>query len=73
MSLEEIVEKKVFLKMFSKFKIEKAPNVLYRRRPRHFEVEQSAIKEQCIRHLRAENEHLRAEKLEDVKIGREKT
>ena len=73
MSLEEIVEKKVFLKMFSKFKIEKAPNVLYRRRPRHFEVEQSAIKEQCIRHLRAGNEHLRAEKMEDVKIGREKT
>ena len=32
-------KKKVFLKMFSKFKIEKAPNVLYRRGPRHFEVE----------------------------------
>ena len=61
--------------MFSKFKIEKAPNVLYRRGPRHFEVEQSAIslplleaQEQRIRHLRAENEHLRAEKMEDVKI-----
>ena len=61
--------------MFSKFKIEKAPNVLYRRGPRHFEVEQSAIslplleaQEQRIRHLRAENEHLRAEKIEDIKI-----
>ena len=29
--------------MFSKFKIEKAPNVLYKRGPRHFEVEQSGI------------------------------
>ena len=61
--------------MFSKFKIEKAPNVLYRRGPRHFEVEQSAISlpllkayDQRIRHLRAENEQLRAEKMEDVKI-----
>ena len=60
-------------KSFLKFKIEKAPNVLYRRGPRHFEVEQSAIKEQCIRHLRAENEHLRAEKMlrlgEDLKFS----
>jgi len=62
--------------MFSKFKIEKAPaNVLYKRGPRHFEVEQSAISlphleayDQRIRHLRAENEQLRAEKMEDVKI-----
>ena len=75
MSLEEIVEKKVFLKMFSKFKIEKAPNVLYRRGPRHFEVKQSAISlpllgtyDQHICHLRAENEQLRAEKMENVKI-----
>ena len=29
--------------MFSKFKIEKAPYVLYKRGPRRFEVEQSAI------------------------------
>ena len=61
--------------MFSKFKIEKPPNVLYKRGPRHFEVEQSAISlpllevyDQRIRHLRAENEQLRAEKMEDVKI-----
>ena len=67
--------KKVFLKIFSKFKIEKAPNVLYRRGPRHFEVEQSAISlpllgayDQRICHLRAENEKLRAEKMENVKI-----
>lgn len=59
--------------MFSKFKIEKAPNVLYKRGPRHFEVEQSAISlplleayDQRIRHLRAENEQLRAEKMEEV-------
>ena len=61
--------------MFSKFKIEKAPSALYRREPSHFEVEQSAISlplleayDQRIRHLRAENEQLRAEKMEDVKI-----
>ena len=62
--------------MFSKFKIEKAPNVLYKPRgPRYFEVEQSAISlplleiyDQYICHLRAENEQLRAEKVEDVKI-----
>jgi len=54
--------------MFSKLKIEKTPNVLYKRGPRHFEVEQSAISlpllevyDQRIRHLRAENEQLRAE------------
>ena len=51
--------------MFSKFKIEKAPNG-----GRHFEVGQSAISlpllevyDQGIRHLRAENEQLRAEKM----------
>ena len=67
--------KKVFLKILSKFKIEKAPNVLYRRGPRHFEVKQSAISlpllgtyDQHICHLRAENEQLRAEKMENVKI-----
>ena len=61
--------------MFSKFKIEKAPSALYRREPSHFEVEQSAISlpllkayDQRIRHLRAENEQLRAEKVEHVKI-----
>ena len=61
--------------MFSKFKIEKAPNALYRHEPSHFEVEQSAISlplleayDQRIRHLRAENEQLRAEKVEHVKI-----
>ena len=61
--------------MFSKFKIEKAPNVLYKRGPRHFEIEQSAISlplleayDQRIRHLRAENERLRAEKMEYAKI-----
>ena len=61
--------------MFSKFKIEKAPSALYRHEPSHFEVEQSAISlplleayDQRIRHLRAENEQLRAEKMEDVKI-----
>ena len=61
--------------MFSKFKIEKAPNVLYKCAPRHFEVEQSAVflplleaYNQHIRHLRAENEQLQAEKMEDVKI-----
>ena len=55
--------------MFSKFKIEKAPSALYRREPSHFEVEQSAISlplleayDRFIRHLRAENEQLRAEK-----------
>ena len=37
------VEKVFFYKMFSKFKIEKAPNVLYERGPRHFEVEQSPL------------------------------
>ena len=64
----EIVEKVVFYKMFSKFKIEKPPNVLYKRGPRHFEAEQSVISlpllevyDQQIRHLRAENEQLRAE------------
>ena len=57
--------------MFSKFKIEKAPSALYRREPSHFEVEQSAISlplleayDQRIHHLRAENEQLRAEKVE---------
>ena len=61
--------------MFSKFKIEKAPSALYRREPSHFEVEQSAISlplleayDQRIRHLRAENEQLRAEKVDHVKI-----
>ena len=61
--------------MFSKFKIEKAPSALDRREPSHFEVEQSAISlplleayDQRIRHLRAENEQLRAEKVEHVKI-----
>ncbi|CAH3159319.1 unnamed protein product [Pocillopora meandrina] len=61
--------------MFSKFKIEKAPSALYRREPSHFEVKQSAISlplleacDQRIRHLRAENEQLRAEKVEHVKI-----
>ena len=61
--------------MFSKFKIKKAPNVLYKRGPSHFEVEQSAISlplfeayDQRIRHLHADNEQLRAEKMEDVKI-----
>ena len=61
--------------MFSKFKIEKAPSALYRREPSHFEVEQSAISlplleayDQRIRHLCAENEQLRAEKVEHVKI-----
>ena len=61
--------------MFSKFKIEKAPNALYRHEPSHFEVEQSAISlplleayDQRIRHLRAENEQLPAEKVENVKI-----
>ena len=61
--------------MFSKFKIEKAPNALYRHEPSHFEIEQSAISlplleayDQRIRHLRAENEQLRAEKVEHVKI-----
>lgn len=62
--------------MFSKFKIEKAPYVLYKRGPRRFEVEQSAISlplleayDQRIRHLRAENEQLRDEKMENVKIN----
>ena len=61
--------------MFSKLKIEKAPNVLYKRGLRHFEVEQSTISlpllevyDKRIRHLRAENEQLRSEKMEDVKI-----
>ena len=61
--------------MFSKFKIEKAPNALYRRGPRHFEVEQSAISlplleayDQRIRRLHAQNEQLQAEKMEGVKI-----
>ena len=61
--------------MFSKFKIEKAPNVLCKCRPRHFEVEQSAISlplleayDQRIHHLCTENEQLQAEKMEDVKI-----
>ena len=51
--------------MFSKFKIEKAPNVLYERGPRHFEVEQSAISlplleayDQHIRQLQAEVQQL---------------
>ena len=54
--------------MFSKFKIEKAPNVLYKRGTRHFEVEQSAISlplleayDQHIRQLQAEVQQLRAE------------
>ena len=61
--------------MFSKFKIEKAPNVLYKRGSRHFEVEQSPLSlpllevyDQQIRHLRAEAKQLRAEKMEDAKI-----
>ena len=61
--------------MFLKFKIEKAPNVLYKCGPRHFEVEQSPLSlpllevyDQQIRHLRAEAEQLRAEKMEDAKI-----
>ena len=51
------------------------PNVLYKRGPRHFEVEQSPLSlpllevyDQQIRHLRAEAEQLRAEKMEDAKI-----
>lgn len=54
--------------MFSKLKIEKTPNVLYKRGPRHFEVEQSAISlplleayDQHIRQLQAEVQQLRAE------------
>ena len=50
-------------------------SALCRREPSHFEVEQSAISlplleayDQRIRHLRAENEQLRAEKVEHVKI-----
>ena len=61
--------------MFSKCMIEKAPNVLCKRRPRHFEVEQSAISlplleayDQRIHHLCTENEQLQGEKMEDVKI-----
>ena len=61
--------------MFSKFKIEKQPNVLYKRGPRHFEVEQSPITlpllevyDQQIRHWRAKAEQLGAEKVEDAKI-----
>ena len=42
LSSEKIVQKN-FRKMFSKFKIEKQQNVLYRRGPRHFEAEQSII------------------------------
>ena len=42
LSSEKIVQKN-FRKMFSKFKIEKPQNVLYRRGPRHFEAEQSII------------------------------
>ena len=71
----DIDEKVFFYKMISKFKIEKAPNVLYKRGPRHFEVEQSPLSlpllevyDQQIRHLRAEAEQLRAEKMEDAKI-----
>ena len=66
--------------MFSKFKIEKPPNVLYKRGPRHFEVEQSALSlpllevyDQRIRHLCAENEQLRAQNNgRHEKKGREK-
>jgi len=73
---EEIVEKEeVFQKMFSKFKIEKPPNVHHKRGPRHFEVEQSLISlpllevyDQHIRHLHTENEQLQAEKMEDAKV-----
>ena len=50
-------------------------SALCRREPSHFEVEQSAISlplleayDQRIRHLRAENEQVRAEKVDHVKI-----
>lgn len=60
--------------MFSKFKIEKAPNVLYKRGPSHFEVEQPIslplleVYDQRIQHLGSENEQQWAQKIEDDKI-----
>ena len=66
LSSEKIVQKK-FTKMFSKFKIEKPQNVLYRRGPRHFEAEHSIISlplleasDARVRNLLAENDELRA-------------
>ena len=79
MSSEEIVEKKVFLKIFSKFKIEKAPNVLYRHGLRHFEVEQSASSlplleayHQHICHLHAKNEQLKKRKILKSLVARQR-
>ena len=71
--------KKVFLKIFSKFKIEKAPNVLYRHGLRHFEVEQSASSlplleayDQHICHLRAKNEQLKKWKILKSLVARQR-
>ena len=79
MSSEEIVEKKVFLKIFSKFKIEEAPNVLYRHGLRHFEVEQSASSlplleayHQHICHLHAKNEQLKKWKILKSLVARQR-
>ena len=54
--------------MFWKFKIEKAPNVLYKRGPRHLELEQSAISLALLEVYDQRIRHLRAEKMEDVKF-----
>ena len=58
--------------MFSKFKIEKPEYVLYKRGRAHFEAERSVVSlplleayDERIRHLRAENDQLRASKKED--------
>ena len=58
LSSEKIVQKKN-TKMFSKFKIEKPQNVLYRRGPRHFEAEHSII---SLPLLEASDARIQAEK-----------
>ena len=72
-------KKKVFFKIFSKFKTEKAPNVLYRHGLRHFEVEQSASSlplleayHQHICHLHAKNEQLKKWKILKSLVARQR-
>ena len=79
LSSEKIVQKK-FTKMFSKFKIEKPQNVLYRRGPRHFEAEHSIISlplleasDARVRNLLAENDELRASNvIKDLELAQKR-
>ena len=66
--------------MFSKFKIEKPQNVLYRRGPRHFEAEHSIISlplleasDARIRNLLAQNDELRASNvIKDLELAQKR-